>query len=71
MTALLSVLLFATAFAASAWTLYISVRPQLHRYRALFAPVAIPALPMRMSRVTVRQVPARMPARSQQLRAAA
>ena len=72
MTALLIVLLFATTFAASVWTLYVSVRPQLHRYRALFAPAAVlPGLPMQPSRVTVRwSSPVRTVARPQ-MRAAA
>lgn len=70
MSAIFIMLLFATAFAAAVWTLYASVRPQLHRYRSLIAPVAVPELPMRVSRVTARQVPARMPLRMP-LRAAA
>lgn len=71
MIALLAVLLFATAFAASAWTLCISIRPQLHRYRALVAPAPVAQLPMHPSRITVRwSVPARMSARAP-LRAAA
>ena len=59
MFALLTVLLFGTAFAASLWTLYVSIKPQLHRYRALFAPApTIADLPLRASRVTVRWSPA-------------
>jgi hypothetical protein len=66
------VMLFLGAFAASAWTLFASVAPQLHRFRALaIRPVALPPLPSRLSRVTVRAVPARMPARPQPRRAAA
>ena len=64
-------LLFLAAFAASVWTLIASIRPQLHRFAELFAPVStLPALPARLSRLTVRAVPARMPARAP-LRAAA
>ncbi|WP_169798311.1 hypothetical protein [Sphingomonas soli] len=70
MTALFATLLFATAFAASAWTLYSSIRPQLHRYRALFVP-AIPALPMSAPRVTVRRAPPVRPVARSPLRAAA
>lgn len=70
MSGLLTLLLFGTAFAASVWTLYASVRPQLHRYRALFASApALPELPM-VARFTVRRAPARLPARMP-LRAAA
>lgn len=43
MTALLAILLFGTAFLVSAWSLVASIRPQIHRYRALFA--AAPELP--------------------------
>jgi hypothetical protein len=71
MIALLAVLLFATAFAASLWTLYISIKPQLHRYRALFAPAATAELALRPSRITIRwSAPVRSPARVS-LRAAA
>lgn len=73
MMAILSVLLFGTAFAISIWSLVTSVRPQLHRYAALFgaAPVAHSTLPPRLSRVTVRpSVPARMPMRPMQRAAA-
>jgi len=54
MTALLTVLLFGTAFAASVWTLFVSIRPQLHRYQALFAPKARPLPALVPTRVTVR-----------------
>ncbi len=54
MTALLTVLLFGTAFAVSIWSLVNSVRPQLHRYRALFAPAAPAPLVLAPTRVTVR-----------------
>ena len=71
MTGIAIVLLFGSAFVAAAWTLYTSIRPQLHRFEALFGPVpTFPALPPRLSRVTVRAVPAPMPVRAQ-LRAAA
>ena len=56
--------LFSTAFAAACWTLYASIRPQLHRFAELFGmarPVALPAPSPRLSRVRVRSVPARMP----------
>ncbi|MBB5709177.1 hypothetical protein [Sphingomonas xinjiangensis] len=57
-------LLFVAVFAASIWTLFASVRPQLHRFAELARPVSIlPALPPRLSRVTVRAMPARMPIR--------
>jgi hypothetical protein len=60
MTALLTVLLFGTAFAVAAWTLFTSIRPQLHRYQALFAP-KVQLLPVLVpTRVTVRySVPTR------------
>jgi hypothetical protein len=71
MTGFAIALLFGAAFAAAAWTLYASIRPQLHRFAELFGqmPVA-PFLPPRLSRVTVRAVPARLPTRAP-LRAAA
>ena len=65
MTGIAIALLFGSAFVAAAWTLYASIRPQLHRFEALFRPVAaLPALPPRLSRVTIRAVPARMPMRA-------
>ena len=68
---ILSVVLFGTAFLASVWTLVASIRPQLHRYRALFAPCPpIAELPLRATRVTVRWTPAQQAARMP-LRAAA
>lgn len=72
MSVIFTTLLFATAFVAGAWTLYASVRPQLHRYRELFAPVtAMPALPMQPTRITVRwSAPVRSQAQSR-MRAAA
>ena len=71
MTGIAVVLLFSAAFLASAWTLYTSIRPQLHRFAQLVRPLpAAPSLPPRLSRVTVRAVPARMPVRAP-LRAAA
>ena len=70
MTALLAVLLFGTAFAASAWALYASIRPQLHRYRAVFTPVTLGALPVRPTRVTARGAQARYPVRVPLLAAA-
>ena len=64
-------LLFGSAFVAAAWTLFASIRPQLPRFAELFRPVQVAApLPPRLSRVTVRAVPARMPARAP-MRAAA
>lgn len=65
--------LFGSAFTAAVWTLYASIRPQLHRFAELFGmarPVALPAPSPRLSRVRVRSVPARMP-RPQPYRAAA
>lgn len=56
--------LFGSAFAAAIWTLYVSIHPQLHRFAELFGmarPVALPAPSPRLSRVSVRSVPARMP----------
>jgi hypothetical protein len=68
---LLTLVLFGTAFVTAIWTLVASVRPQLHRYRALFAPCPpIAALPLRATRVTVRWAPAQ-PALRMPLRAAA
>jgi hypothetical protein len=67
----LAVMLFGGAFLAAIWTLVTSIRPQLPRFAALLRPVsALPALPPRLGRVTVRAVPARLPARAS-LRAAA
>ncbi|AQR73236.1 hypothetical protein [Sphingomonas sp. LM7] len=71
MTGFAIALLFGSAFVAAAWTLYASIRPQLPRFAELLLPAsALPALPPRLSRVTVRAVPARLPTRKQ-LRAAA
>jgi hypothetical protein len=71
MTGIAIVLLFGSTFVVAAWTLYASIRPQLHRFEALFGSVStLPALPPRLGRVTVRAAPARMPARVP-LRAAA
>ena len=68
---ILSVVLFGTAFLAAVWTLAASIRPQLHRYRALFAPAPVLAdLPLRATRVTVRWAPTQQAARVP-LRAAA
>jgi hypothetical protein len=65
-------LLFGAALAASIWTLFASVRPQLHRFAELSRPIStLPALPSRLSRVTVRAMPARMPSRPLPQRAAA
>jgi hypothetical protein len=62
MTGIAITLLFGSAFIAAAWTLCASIRPQLHRFEALFGPVpALPALPPRLGRVTVRAIPAPMP----------
>jgi hypothetical protein len=64
MTGIAIAVLFGSAFIAAAWTLYASVRPQLHRFEALLRPIpTLPALPPRLSRVTVRAIPARMPVR--------
>jgi hypothetical protein len=64
-------MLFGAAFLAAIWTLVASVRPQLSRFGALLCPTSpLLALPPRLSRVTVRAVPARLPARLP-LRAAA
>ena len=67
----LTVMLFGAAFLASVWTLVASIRPQLHRYRALFTPCPpIADLPLQVTRVTVRWAPApvaqpaRMPLRA-------
>lgn len=60
-------LLFGAVLAASIWTLFVSVRPQLHRFAELARPVSrLPVLPPRLSRVTVRAMPARMPSRPAQ-----
>lgn len=61
----LAVMLFGAAFLASIWTLVMSIRPQLPRFAELLRPAsALPALPPRLSRVTVRAVPAQLPARA-------
>lgn len=71
MTGIAIALLFGSAFLAAAWALYASIRPQLHRFADLLGPVSmVPALPRRLSRVTVRAIPARLPARAP-MRAAA
>lgn len=72
MIALLTLTLFATAFAASVWTMFATIRAQMPRIRELLgAPAAVAALPMRPNRVTVRwSAPARSTARTS-LRAAA
>ncbi|MDV3456738.1 hypothetical protein RZN05_07055 [Sphingomonas sp. HF-S4] len=71
MTGFAITMLFGATFVAAAWTLYASIRPQLHRFTELFGSVVeLPALPPRFGRVTVRAVPARLPTRKQ-LRAAA
>ena len=71
MTGFAIALLFGSAFTVAAWTLFASIRPQLHRFASLFSSaVELPALPPRFGRVTVRAVPARLPTRKQ-LRAAA
>jgi hypothetical protein len=62
-------LLFTIALGASLLTLVASVRPQLHRFAELFG-TPQPLTPYRLSRVTARAVPARMP-RRHPLRAAA
>lgn len=57
-----AVMLFGAAFLAAIWALVASIRPQLPRFAALLRPAsALPALPPRLSRVTVRAVPARLP----------
>jgi hypothetical protein len=70
MTGFAVLLLFGLGFAASIYALVASVRPQLHRFAELFGHAPIPALPPRLRRVTVRAMPARLPARAP-LRAAA
>lgn len=71
MTGIAIAVLFGSAFIAAAWTLFASIRPQLHRFEALLRVTPpLPALPPRLSRVTVRAIPARMPVRVP-LRAAA
>ena len=71
MTGFAVLLLFGAAFALSVWTMFVTIRPQLHRFAELIHPAStLPALPPRLARVTVRAVPARMPARLP-LRAAA
>jgi hypothetical protein len=71
MTGFAIALLFGSALMAAGWTLYASIRPQLPRFAELFGSASmLPALPPRLSRVTVRAVPARLPTRKQ-LRAAA
>ncbi len=70
MTGFAVVLLFGTAFVAALWTLVESIRPQLPRFAALLRPLHVPAVPPRLTRVTVRAVPARTPP-APSLRAAA
>jgi hypothetical protein len=72
MTGFAVLMLFGSAFALSAWTMFATIRPQAHRFAELFRPVSnLPALPPRFARVTVRAVPARMPKRLPQPRRAA
>jgi hypothetical protein len=67
MTAFGVYLLFGGVLVASVWALVASIRPQLHRFAELTRPVStLPALPSRLSRVTVRTFPARMPVRTAQ-----
>ncbi|TGX56126.1 hypothetical protein E5A73_03235 [Sphingomonas gei] len=71
MTGFAIALLFGSAFIVSVWTMIATIRPQLHRFAELFGTASsLPALPGRLSRVTVRAVPARLPMRAP-LRAAA
>ena len=71
MTGFAIALLFGAALIAAVVALYASIRPQLPRFAELLRPAStLPALPPRLSRVTVRAVPARLPARPL-LRAAA
>jgi len=71
MTGFAIILLFGTAFIAATWAMFASIRPQAHRFAEMFRPIStLPALPPRLGRVTVRAVPARLPARVP-LRAAA
>ncbi|MCX8477566.1 MAG: hypothetical protein MT490_17390 [Sphingomonas sp.] len=71
MTGFAVAVLFGATFATAGWALYASIRPQFHRFADLFRPTSmLPALPPRLSRVTVRAVPARLAARAP-LRAAA
>lgn len=72
MSALLVALLFGSAFVASVWTLVTSIRPQIHRYRALFAPApTMTPPPLVPTRVTVRWPAPARPAPAFPLRAAA
>jgi hypothetical protein len=71
MTGFAITLLFGSAFVAATWAMFAAIRPQAHRFAELFRPTSnLPALPPRLGRVTVRAVPARLPARAP-LRAAA
>ncbi len=72
MTGFAIALLFGSAFIVSIWAMIATIRPQLYRFAELLRPASsLPALPARISRVTVRAVvPARLPARAP-LRAAA
>lgn len=63
MFAVLSALLFGTAFIASLWTLHVSVQPQLHRYAALFS-----AMQRKMKRAAPAPASLRTPARASQIR---
>lgn len=63
MFAVLSALLFGTAFIASVWTLYASVQPQMHRYHALFS-----AIQMHGARALSARAPKQAPARVSQIR---
>ena len=71
MTGFAITLLFGSAFVAAAWAMFAAIRTQTHRFAELFRPASnLPAPPPRLGRVTVRAVPARLPARVP-LRAAA
>ncbi|WP_158298746.1 hypothetical protein [Sphingomonas psychrotolerans] len=63
MTGFAIALLFGSAFIVSVWAMIATIRPQLHRFAELFRPASnLPALPARLGRVTIRAVPARLPA---------
>ncbi|MEP9360483.1 hypothetical protein [Sphingomonas sp. KR3-1] len=63
MTALLTVLLFGTAFVVAVWTIFASIANQLPRMRELLGQTAQPLPALVPTRVTVRYAaPARRPA---------
>lgn len=71
MTGFAVAMLFGAALAFSLATLFVSIRPQLHRFAELWRPASsLPPLPPRAARLTVRTVVPR-PAPLPTLRAAA